>query len=609
MSLETYISEFSKYVIAIIMALFTLEGFVSSLKRSEDKRKGNYARQNILMFAFHFSAYMVICFETGEISYLIFYAFQQIVLYAVIMLYKSVYPSSNRLIINNMCMLLSVSFVMLSRLEYTKALKQFVIATGALIIAILIPFFIKHIRMVKDLKWLYAILGIGLLGTMMILGQTTYGSKISYSIAGITFQPAEFVKIIFVFFVASALYRSSTFLEVVFTSLIAGAHVLIQVANKDLGSAVIFFIVYIFMLYIATQKIWYLLAGLAAGAGASIVAYQNFSHIRVRVQAFLDPWTYIDSTGYQITQSLFAISSGGWFGLGLFKGTPSSIPFVEDDFIFSAITEELGVIFAICLIFICVTIFIIIMKISMTLTDKFYQLVALGLGIAYIFQVFLTIGGGTKFIPLTGVTLPLVSYGGSSMLTTIIMFAIVEGLYMISQKEASLGTLAGSEPSKPKKVAKKKSFKSDIAKKRSTNTNRRSKDDYYDDRHDDEYDDYYDDDDYDDRYDDEYDGEYDDEYDDEYDGEYDDEYDDEYDEDYDDEYDDEYDEEYDDNDKSSGDELEFLSGFTTPIDTKLVKQLIEDDDEGDIDISSISEIYYNEEEYQKDQRRQKNKKN
>ena len=144
----------------------------------------------------------------------------------------------------------------------------------------------------------------------------------------------------------------------------------------------------------------------------------------------------IDSTGYQITQSLFAITSGGWFGLGLFKGTPESIPFVEADFIFSAITEELGLLFALCVILICVSSFVMFMNISMNLKDKFYQLTAFGLGVTYIFQVFLTIGGGCKFIPLTGVTLPFISYGGSSVLTTLIMFSITEGLSMIQEEEA-----------------------------------------------------------------------------------------------------------------------------------------------------------------------------
>lgn len=435
MSLETYISEFSKYIIAIVMVLYTIECFAVFIRKDEESRKGVYARQNILMFAFHFSSFMVICFETGNVTYLIFYALQQIVLYAAIMLYKGLYPRTNRLIINNMCMLLSISFVFLTRLDYSKAVKQFIIGSISLVIALLIPFFIHNLNVIKNLKWVYAITGVLLLSIVLALGSTTYGSKISYSIGGVSFQPAEFVKILFVFFVASALYQSATFAEIVYSAVIAALHVCIQVLNRDLGSALIFFVIYIFMIYIASKKIIYLALGTVAGAAACVFAYYMFTHVQVRVQAFKDPWSVIDSTGYQITQSLFAISSGGYFGLGLYKGTPNSIPFVEADFIFSAIAEEMGIIFATCLILICVSNFIMIMNMSARLKDKFYQLIAFGLGISYIFQVFLTIGGGTKFIPLTGVTLPFVSYGGSSMLTCVMMFAIIEGLYMIREDE------------------------------------------------------------------------------------------------------------------------------------------------------------------------------
>jgi len=598
MNLETYISEFSKYVIALIILLYTLECYFVFLRKTEDKRKGVYARQNILMFAFHFSSFMVICFETEKLSYLIFYAFQQIVLYVAIMLYKSIYPKTNRLIINNMCMLLSISFVILTRLDYTKALKQFVIATGSLTIALIIPFFVHNLRLIKHLKYLYAILGITLLGIILVLGQTTYGSKISYSIAGITFQPAEFVKIIFVFFVASAYYKSSNFLEVCLTSIIAAIHVIIQVLNNDLGSALIFFVVYICMLYIATQKFFYMLLGILSAAGASFLAYQRLSHVRVRVQAFLDPWTYIDSSGYQITQSLFAISSGGWFGLGLFKGTPKSIPFVTDDFIFSAITEEFGVIFAICLIMICVSCFIMFMRISIKIQDKFYQLLAFGMSIAYIFQVFLTIGGGTKFIPLTGVTLPLVSYGGSSILTTIIMFAIIEGIYMINE-DMQLASEADSEieargnrNKKPSVKSNKKASSNDYYKKAETKNNNRHRTHDYDNRYkDNSYD-----------YEDEYDEDYEEEsY--EYEEEYD-EYDENitynhtpYEDSSEDPYDDSYEEDEDDNNSYIEDDMEFLHGFTRPIDVEEVKAHIDYDDE-----EPIGEIYYNEEEYEKDKR-------
>ena len=433
--MELYVSEFSKYVIALLITIYTYECFAVFRYEDEERRSGIYTRQNIIMFAFHFSCFLVICFETGDITYLFFYAFQQIVLYAAVMLFRMLYPKTNRLVINNMCMLLSIGFVILTRLDLNKAIKQFIIVSGSLAIALILPFFVHKFKFLKNLKWIYAIVGISALSVVMILGQTTYGSKLSFSIAGITFQPSEFVKILFVFFVASALYKASGFFEVFTTAVVAAAHVIVLVISRDLGSALIFFMVYVLMVFVASRNFLYILAGAAGGTGAAYVAYKVFRHVQVRVQAWKDPWSVIDSAGFQVTQSLFAISSGGWFGLGLFKGTPDSIPFVEADFIFSAVAEELGIIFAVCLILICVSCFIMFMNIAVRLNDKFYQLTAFGLGVTYIFQVFLTIGGGSKFIPLTGVTLPLISYGGSSVLTTLIMFSIIEGLYMIKQDE------------------------------------------------------------------------------------------------------------------------------------------------------------------------------
>ena len=435
--MELYITELSKYFITLFIALYTLECFLVFRFQEEEKRKGSYIRQNLLMFLVHFSCFLVICFETGKIEYLLFYVLQQILLFATIVLFKMIYPKGNQLIINNMCILLSVGFVILTRLSYEKAVKQFFIVTVSIIAGMIIPFFIHRLKFLKSLTWLYAGIGIAALGIVLILGSVTNGSKISYSIGGITFQPSEFIKIIFVFFLASALYESHDFLRVLITAVLAGAHVLILVASRDLGSALIFFVVYVMMVFIATGKWIYLLLGSVGGCGAAVLAYHFFTHIQVRVQAWQDPFSCIDDAGYQISQSLFAISSGGWFGLGLFRGTPTSIPYVEADFVFSAVAEELGILFSMCVILICISCFIMFMNIAMRLKNKFYQLIAFGLGVTYIFQVFLTIGGGTKFIPMTGVTLPLISYGGSSVLTTLIMFFIIEGLYIIRQDEGA----------------------------------------------------------------------------------------------------------------------------------------------------------------------------
>lgn len=433
--MELYITELSKYLITLFIALYTLECFLVFRYKEEEGRGGIYIRQNLLMFLVHFSCFLVICFETGKLEYLLFYVLQQILLFATVVLFRMIYPRGNRLVINNMCMLLSVGFVILSRLSYEKAIKQFFIVTISIIIGMLILYFIHKLKFLKSLTWIYASVGIVALGIVLILGSTTYGSKISYSVAGVTFQPSEFVKIIFVFFLASALYESHDFLHVMITAVVAGIHVLVLVASRDLGSALIFFIVYVMMVFIATGNWLYLFLGSGGGCGAAVLAYQFFTHVQVRVQAWRDPFSCIDDAGYQITQSLFAISSGGWFGMGLFRGTPGSIPFVEADFVFSAVAEELGIAFSMCVILICVSCFIMFMDISIRLQDRFYRLIAFGLGVVYIFQVFLTVGGGTKFIPMTGVTLPLVSYGGSSVLTTLVMFFIIEGLYIIKQEE------------------------------------------------------------------------------------------------------------------------------------------------------------------------------
>lgn len=434
--LEIYITELSKYFITAFIVLYVLQSIPALIIHNEDKKNGIYARQTILMFLVHFTCFISICFETGEVDYLIFYIFQQILLFATILLFKVVYPTGDRFLVNNMCMLLSIGFIILTRISYNKAVKQFFIVAISIILCILIPVIIEKFLFLKRLTWIYAILGIASLGCVMILGSVTNGSKISYSIGGITFQPSEIVKIIFIFFIASAYANSATFKDVLITACVAGMHVLILVMSKDLGSALIFFFVYVLLTLISTKNFIYAILGFGGGSAAAVMAYKLFSHVQVRVQAWKDPWSVIDDAGYQIAQSLFAISSGGNFGLGLFRGNPSNIPFVEADFIFSAIAEELGIIFALCLILICTFTFIRIMRISFDLHNQFYQYIASGIGITYIFQVFLTIAGGVKFVPMTGITLPLISYGGTSVLTTLVMIFILQGLVMISQKEA-----------------------------------------------------------------------------------------------------------------------------------------------------------------------------
>ncbi len=154
----------------------------------------------------------------------------------------------------------------------------------------------------------------------------------------------------------------------------------ILVLSKDLGSAVIFFVAYLVMVYVATRNVGYLALGIGGGSAAAVVAYHLFGHVRQRVSAWKDPMAVYQNEGYQIVQSLFAIGTGGWFGMGLYQGSPESIPVVKNDFIFSAICEELGGIFAICLILVCMSFFLMIVNIALRIINPFYKLIALGLG-------------------------------------------------------------------------------------------------------------------------------------------------------------------------------------------------------------------------------------
>ncbi len=429
------IIQVSKYLIIILMALYTFQCFTVFRKRDGEARDYLFLRQNMLMFALHFVAFMVLYLQRGDLMLLLYYSAQVIYFTVVLVLFRTLYPLASRLLINNMCMLTCIGFIMITRLNYDRSVKQFKITVLATVIALLIPLIIRKLRFITKMYWFYTLAGIGLLALVAILARVTYGAKISLDIGGISIQPSEFVKIIYVFAIAGLLTNAREFKKIVIATALAAVHVLILVVSKDLGSAVIFFITYLVMLFVATRNPFLVLAGILSGSCASVGAYFLFSHIRVRVAAWRDPFQDYQGGSYQICQSLFAISAGGWLGTGLCEGSPGAIPFVEQDMMFSAICEELGGIFGICLILVCMSCFIMFVNISMQLSNRFYRLVAVGLGSTYAVQIFLTIGGGIKLIPLTGVTLPLVSYGGSSMLSTLIMFSIVQGLYMLQRDE------------------------------------------------------------------------------------------------------------------------------------------------------------------------------
>ncbi len=428
----------SKYTIMIMFAIYTYDCF-AVLRRgmSEWKRERMYKKQTTLIYLILLNANAVLLCTTMDIRILIMSLAEMVFIALTLLIYNKIYKGASLSVVNNMCMLLTISFIALTRLNMDQAIRQFGLACVALVITCLIPLFISKLKFLSYLSFLYALIGIGGLGVVAIAGSTEYGAKLNISLGPVTIQPSEFIKILFVFFVASVLYEWEDLSELIYATAVAMLHVLLLIASKDLGGAAIFLVTYLAMIYVATKKPIILIGGLGLGAIGSFLAYKLFTHVQNRVIAWLDPLSVIDNQGYQVSQSLFAIGTGGWFGSGLGQGMPDKIPVVTKDFVFAAISEEMGGVVALCLIFVCISCLLMFFNISMSVKDPFYKLVALGLGTVYGIQVFLTLGGVTKFIPSTGVTLPLVSYGGSSLLSTMILFAVIQGLYIIRNDQES----------------------------------------------------------------------------------------------------------------------------------------------------------------------------
>lgn len=464
-----------KYIIMFLFLGYVFGAFsVFSYGKQIETQKNIYATQKLLMFLIHGLGFFCLYLKKPSMELVGFYLMQVVLFGAIFIFYHFMYKRCSVLLLNNMCMLLAISMIILTRISFDKAFRQFIFLAAGSVLMLIIPLFLQKGSIFRMFGPLYFIVGVALLAVVVVMGATSYGAKLTISIAGFSFQPSEFVKIIYVFFVASMLFKEANFKKVFYTGCFAAVFVLLLVASKDLGSALLFFMAYLIMVYVASKKKIYLLAGMGGITVAGILSYFVFSHVRTRVDVWLNPTADIDNRGYQICQSLFGIGTGSWFGFGIGEGLPTKIPIVEKDFVFSAISEEFGAIFAIGLILLCASCFMMIVNVATQMKDKFYKLVAIGLAVIYATQVILTIGGAIKFIPSTGVTLPLVSYGGSSLLSTLIVFGIVQGLYMrkAAAEEKEKEEKLEKKDEKGKKISKreaKKQEKKALAERRKEN--------------------------------------------------------------------------------------------------------------------------------------------
>lgn len=438
------ICEISKYLIIFFMILYTVKCFTILFVNDEQSRRKKLNKQIVYVFIIHFLCYLTLYLRMGSYKLLVFYGVQIFVAIFYMVVFHTIYKDSSRLLTNNTAFLLLIGYIILTRLDFDLAVKQFIFATVGMVITSFIPFIMNKWRNLRKYGVFYGVIGLLFLITVWVpgLGKEVYGSRNWISIHGFTLQPMEFVKIIFVMFVASMLVKANSFGDLVLNAMISAAYMGVLVLEKDLGAAVIFYVTYVFMVYLATSRPVFLIGGMGIGVLGVIGGYvlfkdSLFRHVMVRVEAWKNPFAHIDGGGYQVSQSLFAMGTGGYVGSGLAMGKADTIPVSESDFIFSAICEELGVLFGLALILVIISIFLSFVNIAMKSRKAFYKYIAFGYAAIYVVQSFLNLGGVTKFIPSTGVTLPLVSYGVSSVLSTLIIFSVIQGVCVISNKEAA----------------------------------------------------------------------------------------------------------------------------------------------------------------------------
>ncbi len=388
--------------------------------------------------------------STGSLSYALFFF---AIFLAAHVIARLAVPQADPYLLPMAALLAAIGVTEIYRLDPDNAFRQglwIVVGVAAFAATLLL---LRHdYRRLESYKYLFGLTAVGLLflPALPLIGEQINGARLWVRVGGIQFQPGELAKIMLIVFLAGYLREKREVLAQGrlkdFGPLLAiwGAAMLVIVQTNDLGSALLYYGIFLGMLYVATARAWFAVAGLVLFVGGSALLYKVVPRVEERVSIWIDPWEQSHAAGYQIVQSLFSIGNGGFAGTGLGKGVFATtngrdlIPQLNTDFIYSALAQELGLIGSAALVLVYMLICLRGFRIALLAQDGFSKLLAVGLTFGFALQTFIIVGGVLRLIPLTGITLPFVSYGGSSVVANFILLA---GLLLVSHRANSLSQI------------------------------------------------------------------------------------------------------------------------------------------------------------------------
>ena len=412
-------------------------GKVEKMRRALMRSNTRLLLSGVLVFQLLAMALVAFKDETVSVQALVLAAALPLATLMVVNLMGKLWPV-DRAILILVLLLVSIGIITLSGIARSEVTPrtQAIYAVAGLVAMFAGAAFVRAWKSWKKFAVPLAVLCLLALASPWVLGSWYQGARNWITIIPdvLTVQPSEFMKPVLVVVLAAGFANRPRFVRCLPAIGFAAACCAILLSERDLG-AVLYFLTTVFMYYAATSNALLTLAGLGMGCVAAVIAYHAFPYVQDRIAIWINPWSDPQDTGYQLVQALIAIGSGGLFGMGLGLGSPTNIPLYHSDFIFASMAEEFGLIFAVCVLAVYAIIVLRGLIVAMNARTSFHSLTAFGLVVLLGLQTMLIVGGNTKLLPLTGVTLPLISAGGSSLVSTMLSMGLLLGISSMNAED------------------------------------------------------------------------------------------------------------------------------------------------------------------------------